>query len=272
MHVLGYALALLIGLSLGLLGGGGSILTVPIFVYVLGFEAKQAIAMSLPVVGVTSLVGALGHWRAGNVDLRRAALFGVIAMVGSFAGARLAGFLSGATQLVLLAIAMLAAAISMARPRRTDRPADPAPGSRADGRLALLVPVGLAVGLLTGVVGIGGGFLIVPALVVLGGVPMKQAVGTSLLVIAMNTVSGYLGYRGQVVIPWDAVAAFTVIAAVGIIIGTTLVRYVSQVALRRAFAAFLVVVGGLILYQNRGRWTRDALAGSAAPADRPHRP
>jgi uncharacterized protein len=270
MHVFGYALALLIGLSLGLLGGGGSILTVPIFVYVLGFEAKQAIAMSLPVVGATSLVGALGHWRAGNVDLRRAAFFGVIAMVGSFAGARLAGFLSGATQLMLLAIAMLAAAISMARPRRTDRPAEQA--SRGDERLALLVPVGLGVGLLTGLIGIGGGFLIVPALVVLGGVPMKRAVGTSLLVIAMNTVSGYLGYHGQVVIPWGAVAAFTVIAAVGIIIGTTLVRYVSQVALRRAFAAFLVIVGGLILYQNRGRWTRDALAGSPTAASRPHRP
>jgi uncharacterized membrane protein YfcA len=109
MIVVGYALAALVGLSLGLMGGGGSILTVPIFVYVLGYDPKLAIAMSLPVIGVTSLAGAVGHWRAGNVHLRTAVTFGVIAMVGAFAGARLAQFLSGALQLVLLASAFGAA-------------------------------------------------------------------------------------------------------------------------------------------------------------------
>ena len=112
MTILGFVLAAMVGLSLGLMGGGGSILTVPIFVYVLGFAAKPAIAMSLPVVGATSLVGALGHWRAGNVHLRTALLFGVIAMAGSYLGARLAVFISGAVQLTTLAIVMLAAALT----------------------------------------------------------------------------------------------------------------------------------------------------------------
>src|SRR5688572_19325413 len=115
MELLGYPLAALIGLTLGLLGAGGSILMVPVLVYVLGFAAKPAIAMSLPVIGATSLAGAIGHWRAGNVQLRTAVLFGSIAMAGSFAGARLATFVRAEVQLALLATVMLAAAISMLR-------------------------------------------------------------------------------------------------------------------------------------------------------------
>jgi len=268
MAVLGFALAALIGLSLGLMGGGGSILTVPIFVYVLGFAAKPAIAMSLPVVGVTSLVGALGHWRAGNVDLRTASLFGVIAMVGSYAGARLAVFFSGAVQLTVLSVVMLAAAASMLRPGRgKDGAAKP---TNSDGRASLplgkIAAVGLAVGVLTGVVGIGGGFLIVPALVVLGRVPMKQAVGTSLLVIAMNSVSGFAGYMGTVDIPWPFLAAFTSVAIAGILVGTYLVRFVSGAALKRGFAMFLLVIGALMLYQNRGVLTGAEVTASSSPA------
>src|SRR4051812_46987967 len=138
MLILGYALAALIGLSLGLMGGGGSILTVPIFVYVLAFDPKLAIAMSLPVVGVTSLVGALGHWRARNVDLKTAALFGVVAMFGAYLGARLAVFLTGAVQLSLLAVIMLAAAISMFRnARRTTTAQSPATGNERSASLRL---------------------------------------------------------------------------------------------------------------------------------------
>jgi uncharacterized membrane protein YfcA len=251
MLILGYGLAALIGLSLGLMGGGGSILTVPIFVYVLAYEPKLAIAMSLPVVGVTSLVGAIGHWRAGNVDLKIAALFGVIAMSAAYLGARLASFLTGAIQLSLLAVVMLAAAISMfLNARRT--PADRTTG-RGDVRasLRLLVPVAICVGLVTGIVGIGGGFLIVPALVLLGRVAMKQAVGTSLLVIAMNCASGLVGYLRRVDIPWTFVAAFTFIAVLGILAGTYLVRFVSQRALKQAFSVFLIVMGTFILVQNR---------------------
>ena len=249
MELLSVALAAVIGLSLGLMGGGGSILTVPIFVYVLGFAAKPAIAMSLPVVGFTSLVGAASHWRAGNVHLRTALLFGVIAMVGAFLGARLAQFIPGGVQLLLLAMVMLAAAASMLRASGVRETTD----GRAESALPLarLLAVGLAVGALTGIVGIGGGFLIVPALVVLGRVPMKQAVGTSLLVIAMNSVAGFAGYSGSVDLPWGFLAGFTGVSVLGILAGTWLVRFVSPAALKRGFAVFLLVIGAFMLWQNR---------------------
>ena len=259
MQLLGLVLALLVGLSLGLLGGGGSILTVPIFVYVLGFAAKPAIAMSLPVVGVTSLVGALGHWRAGNVNMRAALMFGGVAMAGAYSGARLAVFVSGTVQLTLLAFVMLAAAGSMFRSGRSRNGRVEASAQNADEEgegekramsPGLVLAVGLGVGLLTGLVGIGGGFLVVPALVVLGKLPIKQAIGTSLVVIAMNSLSGFLGYLGQVSIPWGFVALFTAVAVAGILVGTYLVRFVSQGALKQAFAVFLVLMGGMMLYRN----------------------
>ncbi len=252
MQLLGFALAAVIGLSLGILGGGGSILTVPIFVYILGFDPKLAIAMSLPVVGATSFIGAIGHWKAGNVNLRTAALFGIIAMVGAYAGARLAVFLTGAMQLALLAIVMLAAAVSMLRSSRRDAALGSAPESgERPMAMGLLVPVAITVGLLTGLVGIAGGFLVVPALVLLARVPMKQAVGTSLLVIAMNSVSGFAGYAGRVHVPWGFMTGFTAIAAAGILAGTYLVQFVSQRALKRAFAVFLLLIGAFVLYKNR---------------------
>lgn len=251
MSILGLGLAALIGLSLGLLGGGGSILTVPIFVYILGFGVKEAIAMSLAVVGITSLFGAVGHWKAGNVNLRVATIFGTVAMLGTYLGARLAIYFSGAAQLSLFAVVMLLAALFMFR--------EPRPAAKEAGRtlsirqmpLALIVLEGLAVGVLTGLVGVGGGFLIVPALVLLGKVPMREAVGTSLLVIAMKSVAGFAGYLGQVEVAWGFMALFTGVAIGGILIGTWLVRFVPQHALQRSFALFLVVMGGFILYQNR---------------------
>ncbi len=263
MAILGFLLAALIGLSLGLLGGGGSILTVPIFVYVLGFGAKQAIAMSLAVVGTVSLFGAIGHWRAGNVNLRVALIFGAVAMAGTYLGARLAVFFSGAAQLALFAVVMLLAAFFMFREKKptgietavtaAHGGASIPPGG-ADVKemaLGLIVIEGIAVGVLTGLVGVGGGFLIVPALVLLGKLPMKQAVGTSLLVIALKSAAGFYGYLGQVEVPWAFMSLFTVVAITGIFAGTYLVRFVSQAQLKRAFAVFLVVMGGFILWQNR---------------------
>ncbi len=260
MLILGYALAALIGLSLGLMGGGGSILTVPIFVYVLGYSAKSAIAMSLPVVGTTSLVGALGHWRAGNVQLRTALIFGAIAMAGAYLGARLAVYVSGTVQLTLLAIVILVAATSMFRNSRRSAAAGIQGDANADAAFTLpigkMIAVGLAVGILTGIVGIGGGFLIVPALVVLGRVPMKQAIGTSLLVIAMNSAAGFMGYLGQVAIPWGFLAGFTAVAIAGILVGTSLVRLIPAAQLKRGFSVFLVVIGAFMLYKNRAVFTR----------------
>ena len=260
MILLGFALAALIGLSLGLLGGGGSILTVPVFVYVLGIAAKPAIAMSLPVVGVTSLVGATMHWRLGNVRLRTALGFGAIAMVGAFAGARLAMFLSGAVQLVLLAVVMLAAAVAMLRGPRVDERAARA-GSP---RLGLLAVVALGVGALTGLIGIGGGFLVVPALVLLARVPMREAVGTSLLVIAMNAASGFAGYAGSVDVDWGFLAVFIGIAVAGALAGSVLAARVPQAALKRAFGVFLLAAGTFVLAHNRGAFSAARAPGSAA--------
>jgi uncharacterized protein len=251
MIAAGLVLGFLTGLSLGLLGGGGSILAVPIFVYILGFEAKEAIAMSLFVVGLTALVGAVSHWRAGNVNLRVAALFGAFAMAGTYAGARIAVFFTGAAQLTLFAIVMLVAAIFMFRGSGA-LPAEPAPVVVRSLAANVLIGVeGIAVGVLTGLVGVGGGFLIVPALVLLGGLPMKQAIGTSLLVIALKSGSGFLGYAGQVEVAWLFMALFSTIACAGILVGSRLVRHVPAAALRRAFALFLIAMGALILYQNR---------------------
>ena len=264
MFALGLALAALVGLSLGLLGGGGSILTVPIFVYVLGYDAKTAIAMSLPVVGATSLVGALSHRRAGNVQLRTALVFGGVAVVGAYAGARLAAYVTGATQLTILAVVMLAAAVSMFRGGSRDDPAA-SPAAEDAASLGLVLLVGLGAGLLTGLVGIGGGFLVVPALVLVGKLLMKQAVGTSLLVIAMNSASGFLGYLDQVSIPWAFTALFAAVAAAGIIAGSALVRLVSPRALRRAFAVFLVAIGGFMLYQNHGTRSKAPAHSTATP-------
>jgi uncharacterized protein len=282
--LLGPALAALIGLSLGLLGGGGSILTVPILVYVLGFGAKEAIAMSLAIVGATSLFGAVKHFRIGNVDLRVALLFGGVSMGGTYLGARLAIYFTGAAQLTLFAVVMLAAAYFMLRDRSPTvafppvqdavLPRDGAGAARSPiaRRIAarssvlpslLIMFEGVGVGVLTGLVGVGGGFLIVPALVLLARVPMKQAIGTSLLVIAMKSAAGFLGYLGQVEIPWSFLAVFTAVSMVGIFGGTYLVQFVSQHALKRAFAYFLIVMGFFILYQNRDVFSAAALSAVA---------
>lgn len=270
MTPLGIALGIVIGLALGLLGGGGSILTVPVFVYVLGFGAKEAIAMSLGVVGAVALVGALTHGREGNVNVRVALLFGSVAMAGTYAGARLAVLVSGELQLALFAGVMLVAAVFMFR---APGPVTAPPRHRRGSRLAragaygLLALEALAVGVLTGLVGVGGGFLIVPVLVLLGGVGMKEAIGTSLLVIAMKSASGFYGYLGQVEVAWVVMTAFTAAAVVGIFAGTRLTRHLPARALRRGFALFLVAMGSIILYQNRGVFLASA-DDASPPAER----
>ncbi|MDH5234097.1 MAG: sulfite exporter TauE/SafE family protein [Gemmatimonadota bacterium] len=245
MTPLAALLALLIGVTLGLLGGGGSILTVPVFVYVLGIESKRAIAMSLPVVGLAALVGVARHARLGNVNLRIALSFGAAAMLGAYGGARLARFLLGPVQLALFALVMLAAAISMLWNARLPEE----PGAERTPSWLALVPIGIGVGMVTGIVGAGGGFLIVPALVLLGRVPMRQAIGTSLLVIALNTAAGFLGYRNAVDVDWTLVTSFALVAGVGIVAGTALVRRVPTQQLKRGFAVLLIVIGTSILWQ-----------------------
>ncbi len=251
--ILGYSLAVLIGLSLGLLGGGGSILTVPVLVYALGMDAKVSIALSLAIVGATALIGSITHWKAKNVNLKIAAIFGPVAMVGTFLGAKLSVFMSGAAQLILFAIVMIIASFFMIRGRKD-------PGNSEEELennklpVMLIIIEGIAVGILTGLVGVGGGFMIVPALVLLAKVPMKQAVGTSLLIIAMKSFAGFLGYMGTIEIPWSFLGIFTIFTAVGIILGTFLVKYVPQDKLKKIFGYFLIIMGVFILYKNKAKF------------------
>lgn len=248
MTSLAVACAAAIGLVLGALGGGGSILTVPVFVYVLHFQPKQAIAMSLPVVGFTSLIGAVGHWREGHIEAGTAVTFGALAMAGAYAGARLSVLVEGTTQLVLLATVMVAAGVSMLRFGGGAREAAAnAPTRRS---LAVVALLACAIGALTGLIGIGGGFLFVPALVLLARLPMKHAIGTSLVVIAMNAAAGFAGYVGRVPIPWGIVAAFVAVASGGIVAGLFIVRSLDQATLRRAFGVFLLILATWMLYRS----------------------
>jgi uncharacterized membrane protein YfcA len=267
MPYLGLALGILVGLLLGLLGGGGSILAVPIFVYIFGLDPKLAIATSLVVVGTTSLFGTIPHFRAGNVDLRTALLVLLGSTAGSYAAAHwLSGFLSGKTQLVLFAVVMLTASFFMFRGRRETATGD-APRQLTPSIIALTMAQGLGVGIVTGLVGVGGGFVIVPALVLLAGIPMKRAVGTSLLVIALNSASGFAGYIGKPEIraaiaethvgPFalaQLLVIFTIITVAGSFLGSALGRRVSHTRLRQGFAVFLIVMGVVILVQNAGKW------------------
>ncbi|MGD8867934.1 MAG: sulfite exporter TauE/SafE family protein [Gemmatimonadales bacterium] len=251
MLILGLALALVVGLSLGMLGAGGSILAVPIFVYVLGFDAKEAIAMSLAVVAATSFIGATRHMRAGNINLRVALIFGPAAMAGTYLGARFSVFFSGSAQLAMFAVIVLSAAGFMLYEPKSAPKSKALALRRPALALVLVVSEGLAVGLVTGLVGVSGGFLIVPVLVLLLGIPMKEAVGTALLVISLKSATGFLGYLGHVDVYWGFIAAFTAIAVAGILIGAQLVRYIAPRVLKRFFAVFLLVIGIWILYQNR---------------------
>lgn len=238
------ALSVLIGVSLGLLGGGGSILTVPILVYVAGMETKAAIAMSLLVVAVTSAVGVVSHARAGRVQFRTGALFGVAGMVGAYAGGRIAAFIPGTWLLVGFGLMMLATGFALLRSRQAEAPAlQKLPVFR-------VLLDGVVVGLVTGLVGAGGGFLVVPALVLLGGMPMNVAVGTSLFVIALKSSAGFAGYLHSVEIDWGLAAGVTAAATVGGFFGSRLVGKISETALRRGFAGFVLVMAVVLLVKE----------------------
>jgi uncharacterized membrane protein YfcA len=256
---LGFALALLIGLALGVLGGGGSILTVPVLHHVLGYPVRLAVPMSLVVVGVTSIVGGLGHWRQGNVELRTAFAFGVPAMLGAVLGADLGLRVADDIRLTIFAIVMLAAAVAMYRGNRIGEKAGRQNSKTADEperrrRIPGVTLIGAAVGVLTGFVGVGGGFLYVPVLTVLAGLPVKHAIGTSLVLIVLSCAAGiarYLGNPALGSLDWRAIAIFTAIALVGAVAGSRLVPHVSQRHLRQGFAGFLLILGLVVLLVRR---------------------
>jgi len=238
--VLAALLALPIGLSLGLLGGGGSILTVPLLVYVLGVEPKAAIATSLFVVGVTSLAALLPHARAGAVRWRTGLVFGGAGMVGAYLAGHLADAIPGRLLLILFAALMLATAVAMlwsrAAPERKGMP-------RAELAVRKAVLDGLVVGALTGLVGAGGGFLVVPALAMFGGLPMRAAAATSLVVIAMKSFAGFSGYLGHQSIDWGLALVVSGVAVAGSLVGARLAGRLAEESLRRGFGAFVLVVG-----------------------------
>ncbi|MCW3843487.1 sulfite exporter TauE/SafE family protein [Micromonospora yasonensis] len=239
-------LAVLIGVSLGLLGGGGSILAVPLLVYVAGLPAKEAIATSLLVVGATSAVGVLPHARAHRVRWRTGLVFGLAGMTGAYAGGRLAAFVPAAVLLTGFAVMMLATAVAMIRGRRSAE-GRPVPHELPVFRVIL---DGIVVGLVTGLVGAGGGFLVVPALALLGGLPMPVAVGTSLVVIAMKSFAGLAGYLSSVSVNWGLALAVTAAAVVGSVLGGRFAGKIPADLLRQAFGWFVVVMGVFVLAQQ----------------------
>jgi len=251
MSVFGALPALVVGLVLGLLGGGGSILAVPIFLYVFHVAPKPAIAMSLVVVGMSALVGFLTHWRQGTVNVRIAVLFGALAMIGAFGGARLAHFVPAPVQLGMFAVFALTAAIMMLRDSLRTVPAGGAHRSAERVHFSPLLGVqAVAVGVLTALIGAGGGFVIVPALVLIAGVPVKEAIGSSLLIIAMNATSGVAGYLGQVPFDWRLVTWFTTLAAIGAVAGTRFMRRVPAARIKQGFAIMILVLGTYLVIRN----------------------
>lgn len=259
MTILTIALSVVVGVSLGLLGGGGSILMVPILVTVAGMDPKSAIATSLLVVGATAAVGAFQHARAGRVDLRTGLVFGAAGMAGAYGGGRVAEFIPGTWLLIAFGVMMAVTAVAMLRDRRVPSPQDTGSGSRHTGRIIL---DGVAVGAITGLVGAGGGFLVVPALVLMGGVTMPVAVGTSLLVIAMKSAAGLAGYLASVTLDWPLALAVTGAAIAGSFLGTRLMGRTNPAKLRRGFGWFVVAAAILVLGQQiPPAWT-SALPGS----------
>ncbi len=235
----------LIGTSLGLMGSGGSILTVPVLRFLLGQEEKVAIAGSLGIVGALSLVASLPYARKRLVDYRSVLWFGVPGMLGAYLGAGLSQFVSGAVQLSVFAALMLVAAVFMSRPMPV------ASESSEERALAKIVLDGLLVGALTGFVGVGGGFLIVPALVILGGLAMHRAVGTSLMIIALKSATGFYKYLdvladAQLALDWQVLGLFSGVGILGSFVGSAIGGRLPQERMRRIFALFLVVIGVFI--------------------------
>jgi hypothetical protein len=245
-EVLGMVLGFAVGVVLGLLGGGGSILAVPIFLYVFRVEPKPAIAMSLAVVGVSAFVGFLGHLRNGSVNLLVGVPFGLFAMGSAFLTARVSDRVPESLQLGLFAAFAFTAAIIMLWDSMRAKPAAPETPAAPHFTPVLAIEA-VGVGALTALIGAGGGFVIVPALVYLADVPIRAAVGSSLLIITLNALSGFAGYIGEVPIDWGLVGSFTGVAAIGAVIGSRLNRHVPQARIKQAFALLILVLGGYLI-------------------------
>lgn len=248
--ILAWLGAIAVGLSLGLLGSGGSILTVPILIYLVGQSDKVAIAGSLAIVGGIALFGAVNYARQGLVSVRLILLFGLPGIAGTYAGAMASGHVTGAVQLVVFAVIMGLASYSMLKPSVAQ--SGRAPDSQS---VLVLVASGAGVGVITGFVGVGGGFLLVPALVILGGLAMHRAVGTSLAIIVLNSASGFYKHldllkSAHASINWRVIVLFLVLGVAGSFAGNLVARRIHHAHLRTLFGWFLVVMSLYILWRS----------------------
>ena len=240
---LALTLAALIGASLGLLGSGGSIITLPVLVYVAGIPAQLAVGMSLVIVGGTSSLGALLNMRRGAFNFRAAAFFSLSGMAGAFVGAKFTHLVSASVLLLLFGVLMLVAGTRMLRNGATTMPSHQCRPSRC-------LAAGIAVGILTGFLGVGGGFLILPALVLFAGLDMKPAIGTSLAVIAVNCLGGLIGQLRYVNFDWPLTLAFLGVSIVGMLAGTALASRMPSMLLRRGFVWCVVLLGIALIGRN----------------------
>lgn len=259
-QILGYIGALVVGLVLGLIGGGGSILTVPILVYLIGLNPVTATAYSLFVVGTTSLFGAFQNYRNKMVDLRTAIVFSIPAFIAVYLTRR---YLVPAIPdslftifdfeitknifiMIFFAIIMLLASISMIKTKKKGNSIE----QEIEYNIPLIIVEGVIVGVLTGIVGAGGGFLIIPALVLLAKLPMKLAVGTSLVIISAKSLIGFLGDVQNLAIDWTFLIIFTLLSIIGILIGVYATKFISGEKLKKGFGWFTLLMAVYIIYKE----------------------
>ncbi len=260
MEYIGYISSILIGVALGLIGGGGSILTVPVLVYLLGVDAVAATSYSLFIVGATSAVGSIQYFNKGLVNIKTAIVFGIPSIIAVFMTRAyivpaipkevftIGEFTvtKSILMMVLFAILMIAASYSMIKKTMTnDKEIE-----EQKFNYPLILMEGLIVGVLTGLVGAGGGFLIIPALVILSKLPMKEAVGTSLVIIAAKSLIGFFGESAETVINWNIILTVTGFAIVGIFIGTAMSKKIDGAKLKPAFGWFVLVMGIYIIIKE----------------------
>lgn len=257
IDLLGYFGALLIGVVLGLIGGGGSILTVPVLVYLLSVNPVTATAYSLFVVGASSLVGALNNMKKKLVDFRTATVFAIPAFIAVYGTRKylvpaipehiftLLGFevTKDIGIMLFFAVIMIVASVSMIKNNRTEELKE----TEVKYNYPLIILEGLVVGVLTGIVGAGGGFLIIPALVLLAKLPMKKAVATSLLIIAVKSLIGFIGDVENLEIDWIFLMIFTGLSIIGIFLGGFLNKFIDGKKLKKGFGWFVLVMGVYII-------------------------
>jgi uncharacterized protein len=261
MQIVGFLSSIIIGVSLGLIGGGGSILTVPVLVYLFSVDAVAATAYSLFIVGLTSAVGSVGYFKKGLVNVRTALIFGIPSIIAVFMTRAfivpaiptkvftIGEFVVTKSLMMMLLFAgiMIAASYSMIRKKKTSDPVSAGPQKF---NYPLILIEGAVVGVITGLVGAGGGFLIIPALVVLSKLPMKEAVGTSLVIIAAKSLIGFTGESSETIIDWPFLASVSAFAIIGIFIGMSLSKRIDGEKLKPAFGWFVLAMGAFIIIKE----------------------